>query len=350
MAVYLIRSCSWLLIVLTLFIHADCGDIVKTLPGFPGELPFTLETGYIGVEHSELFYLFVESTGNPKTDPLLLYLIGGPGCSALNAFFFQVGPLAFNEADYTGGLPQLILRSYPWTKSASIIFLDAPVGTGYSYSTSPESLVPSDSMSARQTYKFLRQWLMEHPQYLLNPVLIVGDSYSGMLAPIISKHILDGNAAGPKPYITLIGMIGGSPVTSIALENNTKIIMAHRLTLISDSLYEEAKESCEGWYIDVNPSNTKCVKALQEIDELLTDINVANVLDPNCERLSPKPNDTRSRRVLKGKETNFQWQFQKQHHQKWWCKSYVYLLSYIWANDEKVQEALHVREGRVKEW
>lgn len=37
------------------------------------------------------------------------------------------------------------------------------------------------------------QWLMEHPQYLLNPVLIVGDSYSGMLAPIISKHILDGN-------------------------------------------------------------------------------------------------------------------------------------------------------------
>lgn len=63
--------------------------------------------------------------------------------------------------------------------------------------------------------------------------------------------------------------------------------------------------------------------------QLLTDINVANVLDPNCERLSPKPNDTRSRRVLKGKETNFQWQFQKQHHQKWWCKVSITINSFI---------------------
>jgi len=38
-------------------------------------------------------------------------------------FLHVLGPLAFNEADYTGGLPQLILRPYPWTKVNTIISL-----------------------------------------------------------------------------------------------------------------------------------------------------------------------------------------------------------------------------------
>lgn len=43
------------------------------------------------MEDSELFYYFVESTGKPRIDPLLLYLIGGPGCSGLNGLFYQTG-------------------------------------------------------------------------------------------------------------------------------------------------------------------------------------------------------------------------------------------------------------------
>jgi len=38
-------------------------------------------------------------------------------------FLHVLGPLAFNEADYTGGLPQLILRPYAWTKVSITISL-----------------------------------------------------------------------------------------------------------------------------------------------------------------------------------------------------------------------------------
>ncbi|XP_072078146.1 serine carboxypeptidase-like 9 [Arachis hypogaea] len=119
--------------------HANCGNIVKYLP-------FVLETGSVHRvgenDDVQSFYYFIESENNPRED--------------------EIGPLAFQVDEYDG--------------ESSIIFVDLPVNTGFSY--------------ARTEYASL--WLMDHPAFLKNKVYIGGDSYSGILIPIIAHEILKG--------------------------------------------------------------------------------------------------------------------------------------------------------------
>lgn len=119
-----------LLVVLVSANAASAGSIVEYLPGY-GNLTFKLETGlvfffnfaiflrhcgarlfffwrwkwwwvmglvffrYVSVGDSELFYYFIESQGNPHTDPFFLWLTGGPGCSSFNGLIYEIGILFF---------------------------------------------------------------------------------------------------------------------------------------------------------------------------------------------------------------------------------------------------------------
>ncbi|KAI8554625.1 hypothetical protein RHMOL_Rhmol05G0112500 [Rhododendron molle] len=214
------------------------GKIVKFLPGYDGELPFKLETGYIGIDDSELFYYFVESEGNPQEDPLFLWLTGGPGCTSFCGLIYETGPMEFDFENYTGGLPKLKYYPYTWTKAASMIFLDSPVGTGFSYARNPEGWLSSDTKSAEHSYQFLRKWMIGHPQFLSVQLFIAGDSYAGIPIPLITKKIIDGNKDKDKLYLNIKGYLIGSPVTDSSIDTNSKVEFAHGMALISDEIYE----------------------------------------------------------------------------------------------------------------
>ena len=46
-----------------------------------------------------LFYWFFESRNNPSSDPLVVWLTGGPGCSSMLALLVENGPFMIPEGD-----------------------------------------------------------------------------------------------------------------------------------------------------------------------------------------------------------------------------------------------------------
>ncbi|KAF2579593.1 hypothetical protein F2Q70_00009045 [Brassica cretica] len=229
-----------LLLILVFSHHADSGSIVKFLPGFEGPLPFELETGYIGIgeeENLQLFYYFIKSEKNPKEDPLLLWLNGGPGCSSLEGLLFENGPVAVKVEVYNGSLVSLVSTTYSWTQMANIIYLDQPIGAGFSYSRTPLGKT-NDTNEAKMIHEFLQKWLSKHPQFFSNPFYATGDSYSGKTVPALVQEISQGNYKCCKPLINLQGYVLGNPVTYPEFEENYRIPFSHGMSLISDELHE----------------------------------------------------------------------------------------------------------------
>ncbi|VAH63885.1 serine carboxypeptidase-like 2 [Triticum dicoccoides] len=328
-------------------------NAITHVKGFDGPLPFYLETGYVEVDDThgtELFYYFIQSERSPREDPLILWITGGPGCSALSGLFFEIGPLKFDVAGYTEGFPTLVYFEDSWTKVSNVIFLDAPVGTGFSYAREEQGLNVSLTGTGAQLWVFLEKWIADHPEFASNPLYIGGDSYSGYLVPVTALEIANHNDAGDAsggPKLNLQGYLVGNPGTDDRYDTPGKVPFMHGMGLISDELYEAAQVSCSRDDF-VTPSNARCANALDAINLVTTDINPVHILEPFCGLALRDPGGatvfTKTARLLL--QDNLQHRLALPVE----CRDNGYRLSYIWSDDAEVRETLGIRDGSIGAW
>lgn len=79
--------------------------------------------------------MLAESRNDPKTDPLVIWLTGGPGCSSQLAFWTENGPYTYK---YSKSGTERVLINYnenSWNNRANVLWLDQPVGTGFSFAS-----------------------------------------------------------------------------------------------------------------------------------------------------------------------------------------------------------------------
>ncbi|KAI3338980.1 Alpha/Beta hydrolase protein [Ustulina deusta] len=140
-------------------------------------------SGYLDDNENDkhLFYWFFESRNDPKNDPVVLWLNGGPGCSSMMGLFMELGPSSVDK----NGSPKF--NDYSWNSNASVIFLDQPVNVGYSYSSGS---VSNTVAASKDVYALLTLFFEQFPEYTEQPFHIFGESYAGHYIPVFATEIL----------------------------------------------------------------------------------------------------------------------------------------------------------------
>lgn len=116
----------------------------------------------------------------------------------------EIGPYRVKDEN------TLVYNDGAWNEFANVLFVDNPVGTGFSYVDTDSYLSELDDMAA-QFIIFLEKWFNLFPEYEHDDIYIAGESYAGQYIPYIAKYILDRNKKQGVTYKwNLAGLLIGN--------------------------------------------------------------------------------------------------------------------------------------------
>ena len=164
-------------------------DQVNDLPGLEWDPKFNQFSGYLNVEGTEKYihYWLVEAEQNPETAPLVFWTNGGPGCSGLIGFLTEQGPF---RPDENG---ELIENVYAWNQIANMVFLEQPVGVGFSFSNNKDDYRIGDDQAAMDNLATILAFYKKFPHFTYTDLYITSESYGGHYMPTWANEIITYN-------------------------------------------------------------------------------------------------------------------------------------------------------------
>ncbi|XP_066560291.1 retinoid-inducible serine carboxypeptidase [Amia ocellicauda] len=140
--------------------------------------------GYVDVRDGAHMFWWLYYTTNPTHNytqvPLVMWLQGGPGGSGCGfGNFEEIGPL---DRD-------LKPRNTTWIQASSVLFVDNPVGTGYSYTDSSDALAKDVATVASDMMVLLQTFFKSHMEFQNVPFYIFSESYGGKMAAAIAQSL-----------------------------------------------------------------------------------------------------------------------------------------------------------------
>ncbi|GMN59817.1 hypothetical protein TIFTF001_028911 [Ficus carica] len=148
--------------------------------------------GYVEVRPKAHMFWWLYRSPNRVEDPskpwpIILWLQGGPGASGVGiGNFEEVGPLDTN----------LKPRNSTWLQKGDLLFVDNPVGTGYSFVEDLSLLVKTDEEAAEDLTTLLRKLFNGNEKLQKSPLFIVAESYGGKFAVTLGLSALKAIEAG----------------------------------------------------------------------------------------------------------------------------------------------------------
>lgn len=158
--------------------------VVTVSKGLLSPLSGKEDWGYVDVRDRAHMFWWLYYADGPSARyaelPLVMWLQGGPGGSGSGfGNFEEIGPLNRD----------LKPRETSWVQAASVLFVDNPVGTGFSYTDGPDAFTTNVAMVASDMLVLLKHFFKEKAEFQSVPFYIFSESYGGKMAAAISLEL-----------------------------------------------------------------------------------------------------------------------------------------------------------------
>ena len=246
-------------------------DKVTNFPDYSYDGP--LYSGYLNVSETKKFhYIFNEAKNDSENKkPLVLWLNGGPGCSSLDGWAEEHGPMLMDENG------KFQLNNFSWVNEAYMIYLESPGGFGFSYinSTSQEDLYTDDNTTAKDNLKALLNFFEKFPEMKSKDFYISGESYAGIYVPILAYEILEYNKKAEEK-INLKGILVGNGVAD--WKYDTEFAMLDFLFTHHLISYEDRLEYVKYCLTNKTFDEKQCLKIINDTYNFIDGINFYDYL------------------------------------------------------------------------
>ncbi|KAH0599975.1 hypothetical protein MHUMG1_02765 [Metarhizium humberi] len=242
---------------------------VRELPGLPkNSPPIKMHAGHIEVTpetNGNLFFWHFQNNHIANRQRTVIWLNGGPGCSSEDGALMEVGPYRVTKDN------ALTLNNGTWNEFANLLFVDNPVGTGFSY-VDTNSYIHGLNAMATQFITFLEKFFALFPEYESDDLYIAGESYAGQHIPYIARAILDRNKSKSRAETWNLGglLIGNGWISP------------------QDQSSAYLKFSLERGLIEKGSDNAQQLQQMQRICDKEMSIDPGHVDYPECESILNK--------------------------------------------------------------
>ncbi|XP_053688751.1 venom serine carboxypeptidase [Sabethes cyaneus] len=174
-----------------------------------GSFPSDVESysGYFTVNetyNSNLFFWYFAAHNEAQNDaPVVLWLQGGPGASSLYGLFTENGPFS------VGSDMKLVPRKFSWHLNHHLIYIDNPVGAGFSFTDHDEGYSVNEEQVGANLHNALMQFFQLFPNLQSHNFFVTGESYAGKYVPAVA-HTIHRQNDNSKVKINLKGLAIGN--------------------------------------------------------------------------------------------------------------------------------------------
>ncbi|ORZ07908.1 Alpha/Beta hydrolase protein [Absidia repens] len=242
---------------------------VTSLPGVDvGKLPFDQYAGHIEVSpktDGNLFFWMLDQVVPTQPKKLIIWLNGGPGCSSMDGLFLENGPYRVN--------PDLSLTINPngWQDHATIVFLDQPVGTGFSFANG-DGLMSSMTQIAEEFTTFLDKFMDVFPSLKEQDLYLAGESYAGTYIPYFADRMLKLNRKKENKY-NLKGVAIGNGWISPRHQYEGYYDFSVQHDLLQGQYLEKATKNLNSCRAKLSVTSTISVDVCEDILKDITESN-----------------------------------------------------------------------------